>query len=109
LQSAPFLTVHLGDVLVLGTGIIAYLAYRFDRKKDNAVRKQEWEATIREQTRMHTENQEQLKNLSEFHRAQLIVNEKRDIQIAQLSQQTATLTQMAAGMERRLQMIEDKL
>jgi hypothetical protein len=96
-QDVPFSTIHLGDVLVFGTLIIMLLSYRSDRRKE-----------VTAQLTMHAENKEKLETLTAFQEAQQELNRMRDQQINQLTQQTATLTQMAAGQERRLQMIENR-
>lgn len=65
-------------------------------------------ATVQAQTKMHTENTERLNVLAAFQAAQLIVNGKRDEQIALLREQTATLTAIGEGLDRRLKLIEDR-
>lgn len=108
LEERSFWTLNIGHVLEIGGFFIAAAAYYRDRKNDQKDRESAREKLIESQVRMHTENKNKLEILSESHDDQKKINFKRDEQVSQLQQQTATLTQIASGLDRRLQMIEDR-
>lgn len=103
-----FDAITLGNVLILGSFVVAYATYLLDRKKDREDREKAREKMLSEQTVMHLENKQRLDILMEFQKEQLNVNKKRDEQITLLSSQNSALIQMANGMERRVQMLEDR-
>lgn len=107
-QQQPFLSVHLGDLLTVVTIMVGILALRVDFNRRSDEQKKQRDDLLEKQAQMHTENRMKLDQLGNFHSAQLEVNAKRDIQISQLQQQTATLLEVAKGMDRRLQMMEDR-
>jgi hypothetical protein len=104
MQDAPFLSIHLGDWLVLGGLGVAIATYVQGSHKASHER----DEALKQQTQMHTENKERLGVLMDFHDQQKNLNVTRDAQVTELKQQTATLMQMAAGQERRLVMLEDR-
>lgn len=111
----PFWSFHLGDLIVLLGIVIAALTYLSDRGRQSDERRETREKMVEEQTRMHEENKQafaenrrRLDQLEESREDHEKVNRKRDEQISLLSQQTATLTEMARGMNRRLEMLEDR-
>lgn len=103
-QTAPFWSFNIGHVLVLCGIVIAWLQYRVNLNKQLEQQNKERD----EQLIRHNENQRRLDTLLEFQRTQIEVNRKRDEQIGELKTQTATLTQIARGIDRRLEMLEDK-
>lgn len=107
-SSTPFWYFNVGHMLELGAFVVAWLAYRGDRKKDERDRLAVRVNLASEQAKNHAENSQRLDNLTAFHTAQQVLNGKRDEQISQLCQQTASLIQIASGQERRLQMLENR-
>lgn len=105
----PFLSVHLGDVLSAAAVVTGIIALRLDFNKKEKEQKKEREEWLQAQTQMHTENKMRLEALMQFQDHQMDVNSKRDIQVSELQRQTATITEIAKGMDRRLQMIEDRM
>jgi hypothetical protein len=103
----PFWDVNIGAVIEVGVFLYAALAYRQDRKKDVADRAEAREKLLKEQVTMHQENKTKLDHLGEFHTAQLKLNGKRDEQFALLMKQTGELTQIAKGLDRRLELMEN--
>lgn len=104
----PFFQIHLGEALVILGLILTWLQYRLDRSKTTAERKEEERKALETQIQMHSENKQRLDALAEFHRAQLLINERWDTQIEQLKLQTTSLTEIAKATNRRLEMLEDK-
>lgn len=103
-----FWDINLGNSLTVLSVVVMLLTYRIDRSKDLVDRTNARDKMTRDATQMHTENKMRLETLGEFHKTQLVVNTKRDEQISLLSTQTATLAQMLAGMDRRVQLMEDR-
>jgi hypothetical protein len=103
-----FWSFHLGNIIELGVVVVAYAAYRGDQRKQGRERKEARETMLQEQATMHAQNTQRLETLSSFHATQLEVNNKRDMQISLLMQQTSSLTEIARGLDRRLEMIEDR-
>lgn len=99
---------NVSHLVEMGLFIVAFLAYRSDRVRDKTDVSVARDKLVEEQTRMHAENRSRLDTLTQFHAAQQIVNLKRDEQIAQLSQQSATLIEISRGVDRRLEMLEDR-
>lgn len=94
---AAFSSVHLGDVLVLIGLLLTYRSYKIEAKKQSDT-----------QMTQHIQNSTKLENLTIFHAAQMEMNEAHSKQLTEMQVQTATLTQIASGQERRLQMLEDR-
>jgi hypothetical protein len=107
-QTTQFWDFNIGHAIELGVFGSAVLAYRLERGRDARDRADAREKIIQEQAIMHAENTRRLQGLAEFHKAQQLLNQKSDSQIAELGKQTAILTQMASGQERRLQMLEGR-
>ena len=105
---ATFWSFNAGNVIATIAVVIAYLAYRLDTKKEALSRRKTLDELIKEQAEMHSDNRNRLEQLAEFHRQQMIVNQKRDEQISELKTQTATLTQIAKGIDRRLELLEER-
>ena len=100
-----FLDVTLGNILTLAVTILGvFIAYRKLQSDQTAQR----EDYLKEQTKMHAENSAKLDKLSEFHQDQLELNEMRDRQIAEMQRQTAVLEEIARGINRRLEMLEQR-
>lgn len=97
LQESQFFSFNLGHVVEMGGFVVAFLTYRADRSKE-----------LKRQDQMHAENRVKLDGFADFTRSQAEINNKRDDQLAMLAMQTATLMQMAAGHERRLEMMENR-
>lgn len=93
----PFLSVHLGDLLALGAFVLAYLDWRGKQKK-----------MVEIQATMHSENQSRLTALEGEQRRSDSLTALQSQQLSQLQQQTAALTEMASGFNRRLEMLEDE-
>ena len=93
--------VHICEIGLL---VFAILTYLLNRRQDTRSRAEAREKLAREAER-HSIRLEQLSNFTE---AQTKLNAMRDQQISMLSTQSATLIQMAAGAERRLQMLENR-
>lgn len=115
LEATSFWDIKAVDVAVVLAVIVAYLSYRLDKRaalnevhRTATAQKGIHDKLVEEQTRMHEQNRNRLDILLEFHKNQLEVNRKRDLQITELQLQTATLTQIARGIDRRLEMLEDK-
>lgn len=108
MQATPFWDLNFGHMVEIGLLFLAYVDFRASRAKDAGERERVKKDLLESQAEMHAENKGRLATLFEFQRAQLILNEKRDQQISLLSTQSARLTELAAGQERRLQMLEDR-
>jgi hypothetical protein len=108
IQATPFWDFNIGHAIELGVFGSAVLAYRLERRKDSRDRNDAREKIIQEQATMHAENTRRLEALAEFHKAQQVLNQKSDSQLAELGKQTAILSQIASGQERRLQMLENR-
>ena len=91
-----FFHINIGHVFELLSFIIAALVYRSGRIK-----------THNDQLSLHIENQQKLNAVLEFNKLQVEINQKRDQQLAQISIQTATLLQIAQGLDRRITILED--
>ena len=100
--------VTLGNLLSIVAIVLAYLKYRSDQKQKNKLDLESRDKFLGEQVVMHAENQRRLDLLLDFQRSQEDVNKKRDDQIGELRIQTATIAQIANGIDRRLQMLEDR-
>jgi len=108
-ETGMFTQTHLGDVLTCITILVGIIALRADFNKRSDEQRREREDLLEAQTKMHTENRMKLDSLAEFKESQQEVNAKRDVQIGELQKQTATIAEIAKGMDRRLQMIEDRI
>jgi len=100
---SEFFRFHIGNIIEIGVVILAYLGYKRESKKDALDRE-----TVRQnQAVLHKENSLKLESIIDFNKAQADINKQRDIQIGLLSTQTAQLSAMAHGFERRLVMLEN--
>lgn len=97
----------IGDMAVVGTLLVSMLSYHRSRRRENRQALEASEKLLREQERMHSQNKQRLDALLEFRQAQELVNRKRDEQIANLSTICATFSELARGMNRRLEIVED--
>jgi hypothetical protein len=107
---------HIGNVIELGGFAVAIGSWWISRKTETRERREgqakaaaEREDALITQTRMHTENTGMLKNLMEFHRAQIEINLKRNEEIAQLTTLAAASAEMVRGLDRRMQLMENWL
>lgn len=114
-QANPFWAMSLGNWVEMGTLLVLTATYLVNRTTENRERRTGMEAASKErqetrdvQVRMHAENGERLRNLMTFHEAQLVVNAKRDEQIAQLTALAAASAEMMRGLDRRMQLMEDQ-
>lgn len=102
-----FNEVHtIADVAVIGGLGLAYLNYRRDRKNDLIDRAQAREHMVQEAAAMHAENKQRLETVVDFTKAQDAINKRRDSQIYELMIHTAKLTEIAQGINRRVEMLE---
>jgi hypothetical protein len=111
-----FFQWHIGNIIELGTVIIMSGAYFLSRKTENRERREgmaraskEREEALVTQTRMHTQNSASLQILMKFQEQQLLINGKRDDQIGQLTALAAASAEMIRGLDRRLQLMENRL
>jgi hypothetical protein len=99
--STIFLSVLMDQALVhwveVGLLVVGILGYAIDRRRDGRERM----ADRDHQVQMHTENRLRLESLTNL-------QQENGKATAFLSNQTATLAEMAKGLDRRLQMIEDR-
>lgn len=104
-MNGEFFSFHVGvgDVIAAIAMAVVYSSFRLENKKAGRER----EKIIGEQVKMHTENRNDLANLLTFQKLQMDVNAKRDEQVKQLSIQTATITEIARGLNRRLELVEN--
>ena len=113
--ASSFWEFNIGHVIDAGLLILAFGALLISRSTETRERREgmakaakDREEALETQIRMHTENKERLGVLMDFHETQKEVNVSRDQQISELSKQTGMLGEMAKGMERRLQMMENR-
>lgn len=76
--------------------------------KEREVVIKERDKAIEQQAKMHQENSTQLKTLIEFHQQQMRFNSQRDRQVRELEKQTTALAEMVKGLDRRLQLMENR-
>jgi hypothetical protein len=99
-DASPFLTISLGNVIAATVPVvsvlIAYLRLAHERRQSEL-----------KQVERHANNAASLRMLVDFHAAQTLLNAKRDEQVSELKEQTAVLKEIAKGLARRLQMMED--
>jgi hypothetical protein len=115
LQENNFLQWHIGNVIELATVVVAAAGFALSRKTDTRERREgqakaakEREEALIAQTRMHTENSGMLQSLLKFQELQMGINVKRDEQIAQLTALSAASAEMIRGLDRRLQLMENR-
>lgn len=101
---SEFFKFHIGNIIEIVVVILAILGYKRETKKDSTDRA----TVIQNQAILHNENKIKLDSILEFNKSQAIVNSQRDTQINLLATQTAQLTTLTQGLERRLVMLEDK-
>lgn len=92
-----FYHIHVSNLVEVGVLILAYLGYRKETSKAKT-----------DQLLLHKENQMKMDAIIEFNKSQVEANRQRDTQVNLLSTQTAQLTTLAQGFERRLTMLEDR-
>jgi hypothetical protein len=107
-DAGSFFEVKIGNIITLAGIVLAYFSYLRDQRKQSEERRELREAEIRAQAIMHTENQNKFDSLITFHREQVGINRMRDKQLSEMEQQTAILSEIAKGMDRRLQMLEER-
>jgi hypothetical protein len=108
-----FFSFRLSDFLTLGALLLAFIKYVKDRGKDSEDRNNAREALIEQNTKRHMENQAKLERLENFHGEQVLLNRQRELQIAELREQTQqlkgaidTTNRIADIVDRRLQRLE---
>lgn len=99
----------IGDLAVVGTLVVTMLSYHMSRRKENRQAEEARTKLLKEQERMHSENSQRLSSLAEFKLSQEKVNEKRDLQIENLSSMCSTFQELAKGMNRRVEIVENRL
>lgn len=99
----------IGDMAVVGTLVVTMLSYHMSRRKENRQAESARAKVLEEQTRMHAENSSKLTQLTEFRKAQELANEKRDVQINSLNLIVNTFREIAKGMNRRVELVENIL
>lgn len=104
MQADTFYSIHAGNIIEILVVLLAYLGYRRESRKDATER----EAVRIKQAELHRENTLKLESLIRFNEEQSKINRQRDTQINLLSIQTAQLTSIAQGLDRRIVIIEDK-
>ena len=92
-----FWHIDLGNIILMAGLLVSYAAYRVDRRGHDE-----------EQIKMHQDNKNKLDQLLRFQSDQTEINSNIAKQVHELSTQTATITEMAAGLNRRLIMMEDR-
>jgi hypothetical protein len=103
-----FFWFRLSDIITFLAMIVGALKYKSDRSKDLLDRQVAREAAIKQGAERHAENKSKLDVLMDFQRDQIMLNRQRDTQIGELKIQTAKLTEIALGVDRRLIMLEDR-
>lgn len=99
---------YIGQLIDAGLLAVTYAGFRLSARHDKKEAQQKREADKLIQERRHTENTERLIVLQAFHENQVLFNTKQHEQISLLREQTAALTQIAQGLDRRLILIEDR-
>lgn len=92
-----FFDFKLPDLVVLLGLVLSVLSFRREARRAHD-----------EQLKMHTENTIKLENLSDFHNKQKDLNDKNTEMINELKIQTSTLAEIAKGIDRRLELMEDR-
>src|ERR1700679_1000481 len=115
LVQESFFQWHIGNVIELGGFGLAGLGYFLSRKTEIRERRegmlkaaQDREISLTAQIKMHTENSEGLASLLKFQEQQMAINLKRDEDITQLTTLAAASAEMVRGLDRRLQLIENR-
>ncbi len=110
-----FWQFNFGHLVDVGLLLVATAGYFVSRKGESRERREgmaraavDREAALRTQTEMHAENKNRLATLARFHEEQLELNDKRDLQLNELTKQSAMMVEIAKGMDRRLQLIENR-
>lgn len=98
----------IGNALVFVGLAVAVLTFLSTHRHEAREITKEREALMRAQAIMHVENKERLEVLMGFHKEQKELNRTQREQTGMLREQTASLTSIAEGLDRRMRLVEDR-